>query len=293
MAPATGPRGRQIWRHVLAMCAAAIAGLIAAPVDTQIKAPDLSAKALLQRAQKYVTTYEQQFAYLVADETYVQATGARNGTPTETRTIHGELFLTYLPADMHWMSVHDFADVDGTPVTDRENLETLLRSSPLGPIAQRLAARNARYNIGGFVRTFNEPTLALMPFEADRASTFRFSRGAIDRHDPAATLVTLRFREADEPTIIRSAVGDRPVYSSGEIVLEAETGRIRHTTIGVSGRITATLETTFAPSENVGMWVPVRFTERYTVGSRGQEEVTTCDSTYTNYRRFDVAVRIR
>jgi hypothetical protein len=61
----------------------------------------------------------------------------------------------------------------------------------------------------------------------------------------------------------------------------------------VNGPITATLETTYAPDENVGMWVPVRFTERYSVGSKDQEDVTTCDSIYTNYRRFDVTVRIK
>jgi hypothetical protein len=286
------PYGRRTWRQVVAIGAVVLAGVAATRRGEQAPRLDLSEKALLRRAQAYVAAYERQFAYLIADEVYVQTAGTAKGAPTETRTIHGELFLTYLAAEKHWMSVHDFADVDGRPVADREGLDALLRSSPLGPVAARLAARNARYNIGGFVRTFNEPTLALMPFEADRASVFRFSRGAVDRTDPGVPLVTLRFQEVEQPTIIRNVVGNRPVFSSGEIVMEAESGRIRHTTIGVTGTVTARLETTFAPDQNVGLWVPVRFAERYTVGSKGEEDVTACDSTYTNYRRFDVTVRI-
>src|SRR6185369_2127816 len=118
------------------------------------------------------------------------------------RTTSGELFLTYLSAERRWMAVRDVAEVDGQPVTDREDLPALLRRSSIAAVAPRIVAHNARYNLGKVVRNFNEPTITLLVLGTPRVSQFRFSMGEIDRRGDGPTLATLTFREFEEPTLV-------------------------------------------------------------------------------------------
>ena len=63
------------------------------------QSPDLSRNRLLAIAAAYVTTYQQQFAFLIADETTVQeAFGVKDPlqVPLGARTTRGEIFLTFL-----------------------------------------------------------------------------------------------------------------------------------------------------------------------------------------------------
>ena len=51
---------------------------------------------------------------------------------------------------------------DGAPVTDADDIRTLIQSTPLRRLGAVIAEKNARYNIGNVRRTFNEPTFALL-----------------------------------------------------------------------------------------------------------------------------------
>jgi hypothetical protein len=273
-----------------AFCFAMLAiGLVAQ--GSQRPAP--SVKTLTTAASAYVADYETRFAFLIADEDYSQQTLDAGGQQTGQRTTHGELFLTFLPADRQWIAVHDVADVDGQPVTDREDLRALLQRGSIIPVAQRVADRNARFNIGSVTRNFNEPTLGLLVLEAKRASNFKFG---IARAEPESEppLVTLAFTERDRPTLVKSTRG-QAIFATGEVTIAVDTGAVRRTRLQfVDGPVRATLTTDYTLDARLGLWVPSVFTERYELTRRdvGDENIA-CEARYTNYRRFEVTARIK
>lgn len=270
-------------------CAAAT---LAAPAGATAAARSQSVDALVATAARYVREYQRAFAFLVADETTVQEVSASVPVPGPTsRTTTGEMFVTYLAAESQWTSVHDVAAVDGVPVADRDDLSTLLRDHSIGSLAPRLFARNARFNIGSVQRNFNDPMLALLVIGDRRRDLASFSRASASADRDG--FVTIAFRERRRPTLVRDTAG-RPVFARGELTIDPDTGAIQRTwlALGADG-VEAELTTTFAFDAGVDSQVPVMFTERYASTREGRREVTNCESRYTNYRRFDVAVRIQ
>ena len=267
-----------------------------------VQAPkiDLSEKALTALAAKYVAGYEKEFAFLIADEHYTQARINASGRTVQTRVLRSELFLTYLPADGEWIAVRDVMEVDGVPVTQREDLRAFLsQKDQLHGLTSRLVARNAQYNIGSVTRNFNEPTLPLLLLEEKRISPVKFDRKRVER-DGAATLATLAFEERGSGTLVSERQG--PVPAKGEFVLDVSTGAITRTLFllkrpGVDVR----LETTYVKDDKLDLWLPSVFTERYvsgafTIGSRSvirDRETIECEARYANYRRFEVTARIK
>jgi hypothetical protein len=251
---------------------------------------NLSTRALVAAASKYVVDYETKFKFVIADENYRQTTYDRKRVQTATRNMKGELFLTFIPADGVWLAVHDFAEVDGVPVTDRDDLRALLQKGETSTVARTVLYRNSRFNLGRIGRNFNEPTLALLILEPKRVNGFAFDRQEVVTKDDRTT-VRLSFRERDRPTLVQSPRG--PVYSKGEIVVDAATGRIEQSVIEFSNdQYHARLSTTYALDEKVEMWVPVAFGERYEkTGDDG--ELILCQADYSNYRKFDVTARIK
>ena len=278
------------------LCAAlGVAGVLtlavaAAPPPQKV---DTSPPAVVTAAARYVADYQQQFAFLIADEHYRQTRLTPDGTPYEERTMIGELFLTYVQADRDWIAVHDVAEVNGRPVADRDDLRQLLQQgAEVRGIAGRVAARNATFNIGQVFRNFNEPTLALRVLDDDPRRTFSFDRRRVTPEGDAM-LVTLSFRERRRPTIVRGE-GARDIESRGELTIEAGTGRIRRTLFEVADRsLRARLDTTYTFDERLDLWVPTMFTERYDLSRPGERETVLCEAKYTNYRRFLTRGRIK
>lgn len=246
----------------------------------------------LAAASTWVTGYRKDVAFLLADETYTQTRLDADGRVLGTRTMQGELFLTYLEADEAWIAVHDVATVDGVPVPDRESLVSMIQQGgELRGIARRVAERNAQFNIGAVSRNFNEPTLALMLLEPARVMRLRVDQTRVDR-SPARTLVTLAYEERGRPTLVRGPSG--PIASRGEFVVEPDSGRVRRARFTLrQDDLRADLETTFALDERLDVWVPTLFTERYEVERDGTAETIACEARYTNFRRFIVLSRIR
>lgn len=258
---------------------------------TPAQPADTSVKALLAAADAYLSGYQKQLTYLLADERYTQRVLEPARAQPASRSILGELFVTFVPADRAWIAVHDFAEVDGRPVADREDLRQLLARNPIGGVARQLITRNARFNIGSIIRNFNEPTLGLLVLDPARRRQFTFERTAIEREGGVA-IATMAFREAKRPTLVRGVDGT-DVPSRGELSVEAGTGRIRRTSMQFAfGRVTARLVTTYALEPKLGLWVPTAFSERYE-RTKDPRELILCEATYTNWRRFVVDVKIR
>jgi hypothetical protein len=273
-------------RRAMVMTALA-AMMLPAPsaVTPRDQTPD--ARELVRRTAAYVARYAADLKFVLADEHHVQRRYDRDGRQTEERRMRGELFLAFLPADGVWMAVHDVAEVDGVPVPGRDALRALLRQGEVTSVARRVADRNASFNLGSIQRNFNEPTLPLLLFDRTRIDDVRFRRRQRDDR------VVLEFAEPDRPTLVRSRRG-APVPSRGEIAIEPDSGRVESTIIEMStDGIRVRLETTYAPDEKLGLWVPSVFTEWYRGSPDGEDEMIVCEAAYSNYRRFEVVGRIK
>jgi hypothetical protein len=248
------------------------------------QSPNTSVKSVLAAADTYLLQYQKQLTFLLADELSNQEVVTWTRDIEARRQTSGDLFITFVPADRAWVAVHDVARVDGVPVDGREDLQRLLQHNTVTGVARLLVMRNARYNIGRVLRNFNEPTLALLVLDPRRRPQVSFERARVD-----GSLVTLSFKEKEPPTIVRS--DGRPVYASGEIVIDAASGRVHRTSIRMAvGMIRAELTTTYARDEKLDLWLPSVFTERYAAGSF-DATVTRCVSTYTNWRKFAATSR--
>ena len=266
-----------------------------------------AAAELQQLAASYVDEYQKQLTAIVADEVYVQEIRAQipaeEGAP-RFRSIRGEVFFLFAVAEREWMAIRDPREVDGVPLTGTTDVRATLRTLPAAQVADRMRSYNARYNIGRITRDINEPTLALLVLDATHRDRFKFKadkpRQAGDRR-----LVPLSFKERDRPTLIRSTAG-KPIYTSGELLVEPENGRIWQSTLDASvDAIKVQLVTEYSFDERLGLLLPTVFRERYEQGtvtsSRGSgrptitpdHEVVVAEGRYSNFRRFEVLSRIR
>jgi len=280
------------WTAGLLACATAGTAVLPAQQPDRASAPDTSPKAVLAKAAAYVTEYQTAWKYLIADEVNIQLVSGEEGQALARRQTSGDFFLSYVQAEGRWLSVRDVAAVDGVPVQDREDLRELLRLGSYARIGRMVADRNARYNVGGIQRNFNDPMLAMVILSDRHRDRFRFKRAGVVT-TAGASLVTLTFTEQDRPTLVRGADGS-PVPASGVLVIEADTGRLRRSTITMkAGSITASLTAVFDRNDPLDLWLPSTLTERYEGTVRGRRELVTVESTYTNYRKFDVDVIIK
>lgn len=279
-------------RHTLATAAVFVATAVLAGSAGAPPPQSTGTRALVRAATAYVSTYQQEFAYLIADESY-QQTWTIEGRAEQERQLTSEFFLTYLPADNEWLSIRDFVQVDGKVIGDRTTLPALLAKRDETPgLIGKLVERNAQYNIGNIKRTFNEPTLPLLLLGDKRVGNVDFERKSVTTED-GVTLATLAFVERGRPTLVRieGSSGFNP--ASGEIVVEAGSGVIRRTSFEMAhGRLKVRLITEYARDPKIGLWLPSLFTERYDEAAKLTETIF-CRATYTNYRRFETTGRIR
>lgn len=268
-----------------------IAGVLCLAHPLTAQRPKISVKEVVDAAASYLVEYQKQFAFVLADEEYTQHVLESIVPGPRRRTMTGESFLTFATANHAWISVRDVATVDGVAVPNREDLRALLQHG-VPRMEQQLVERNSRYNIGSIARNFNEPTLGLLVLERLKDDEFKFDLKRVET-DGDATVVTLAFKEKGPSTLVHGS-DHQPVYSTGELVVEAQTGRIRRTSLELEyGPVLAQLSTDYAKVPTLDMWVPIRFQERYEQKQKNAREVIVCDARYTNYRRFEVQIRIR
>ncbi len=277
---------------------------LALSVVVHASSDDTSVRAVVGAAAAYVAEYQQQLTSILADEIYSQEI-IPHTKPTvgDTRSRHmrSEVFFMFLPGDHEWMAIRDVIAVDGEAVGERPDIRDALRTLQAREVAQTFKTHNSRFNIGRTFRNFNEPTLSLLVFDVNHHRRFSFKRKRVV-HDGDAVLVTLTFVEKEPPTLIRGLTGGR-LFSTGEMVVEAGTGRVRRALLQLkTDAVKVELATNYSPQERLGMWVPSVFRERYQhatgTGSRDVEsgldrEQVICEARYSNFRRFETDVRIK
>jgi hypothetical protein len=288
---------------------AAWAATMASPHD------DGGLSAALQNAGRYVRAYQEDFAHVIASETYVQTLHLPQ--KDELRRIDSDaLSVLAVPPD-GWMWVRNALKVDGRTVADGQGrLDRLVKGDTM-TIRQLIALRDesARFNIGHVYRNFNEPTFALRLFDPDVQTRFHF------KSDGPATIAGQRtlkvtFVEAKHPTLVRAHDRDAPL--SGTAWIDINDGailRTRLTTLLVTGtpeketpanrelasmtvETRAEVDAEFERNAVVDAWVPKTMREEYgqvaatAGGRRSTVERVSCMATYSNFRRFSTSARI-
>lgn len=289
-------------RFVLALVATGAA--FQSPALSSSKGPDTSTRAVVNAAAAYVADYQRQLTAILADELYTQAVLAQMPPDVHmprSRRMKSEVFFLFAPGDLAWMAIRDVMAIDGEVVDKRPDIREALRTLPVADVAATFKTYNSRFNIGRTFRNFNEPTFSLLVVDAHHRDRFSFDRKRIQEAGDAI-LVTLTFVEKESPTLIRDLKRGR-VFSKGELTVEAGTGRVRRAMLEARiGQTKLELTTTYSPDERLGMWVPTVFREEYEHGispssrnldPRTEYEQILCEAKYSNYRRFETAVRMR
>ena len=272
-----------------------VAAIASAVIVAQTPAADTSAKAVVAAATEYVEGYSTKMQNVLADELAVQRASrddALHETPrTTSRTTKADMFITFLPAESVWIAARDVREVDGTVVDDPDNIRALMERTPLSRLGAVIAKKNSQFNIGNISRTFNEPTLALLVMSRKHKNRFEFERTAVSQG--ATPRVTISYKEKSRPTLISTNTG-APVYTYGDLLVDAATGRVEHTRLELKlGSVRAKIETVYGDNQKLKLWVPVSMNETYEQTARDAKETITCESTYTNYRKFETSVIIK
>jgi hypothetical protein len=267
-------------------------------VEEDERAADV-ADATLRQAAAYVRRFEETFAAVIWHERYQQeahtqlkfnASGGRFSTLAGRRLLESELLLLWLPNESNWIAVRDVVTVDGVarPAADRRVQRALGNASVSVDQLKQLAAENGRYNIGQIVRTFNEPTLALLLLDSHYRHRFSFKRGKRETIG-GRRAVTYDFIERARPTLIQDRRRDVP--ARGTLWIDEAAGQVLQTTLALqheAGRLQGQMTVRYDAHRQFSVLVPVEMRETY--ASSGEE--INAIATYSNFRRFETAGRL-
>jgi len=289
------PPGRQFALVVL------LCGVVAAtPVARQV--PTL--EVLLDRLGRYVDGYERSFSAIVSREHYVQR--MRRGNEIDTRELRSEVALVPVGDPLEWLLFRDVHEVDGRKLRNqKERLSALFGGTDANAaaLAKKIADEGARYNLGNIERTINTPTIALMFLRASNQSRVAFEIVGEERID-GIPAVELRFRETALPRIVFTYDN---AAAEGRAWVHPSSGRVVRTRLQLlSAGAEAVIDVQYANEEKLGLLVPVRMTERYSLGQttagsgaidpfdlRGAPVHLVIDgrANYADYRRFSVETK--
>jgi hypothetical protein len=273
-------------------------------VPAQERVTGLDLDDTLQRVGRYVANYGEQASLIIAVEHYQQRYPDAPLGEASTRSLVAELALVKTADTMGWVGFRDVVTVDGKPIQDRQDrLQRLFRAgTPDVAEARRIADESARFNIGPTRRNFNDPTVALFVLLPGNQARFAFTRKRTTTVEGIAT-TEIDFREKSTPTLIRTVEG-RDVASQGTFWVSPSDGIVVRTRLIVSGfsgmGSSASIEATFGIDKRLGLWLPVKMTERHespgrrTRGGLGPMVerpivTTTGTATYGDFKRFETS----
>ena len=258
--------------------------------------PPTSFGDLLDRASRYVESFQRNFGSVVAEERYEQtlrrvlgssttSVPRGGGGPTQTVLV-SDFLLVQVPGE-GWLPFRDVFERDGQQVRDRQDRLTTLflkgTSRSTFDQARAIMDEGARYNIGNVSRNINVPTLPLPFLTAQHRQRFSFKVAKSDDNDPGAVI---EFKETRRPSFI-TTTGGRDLPVSGKFWVDERDGTVLRTELhavdtGVEAHITVTYEL----DAGTGLRVPMRMEERFR-RARDPMEVRGV-ATYSRFRRFTV-----
>jgi hypothetical protein len=231
-------------------------------------ADEPSLDQILKRAGAYVVQFEKDFSFVVSDEAYEQE------RVVGTSTVAGER--------------------EGRETTSRRLRSEMPPESAPGRTARLRSLRDvgARFNIGRVYRNFNDPSLVLQFLDPAYQGRFAFRSLGPERVNGLDTW-KISFDEKVRPTVVRDEKGE-DLSATGTIWIGRSDGAVARTSVSLRHRRSARadLVVDYAHNSKLGMWVPVRMTERYAYLLGPTDERITCTAIYSNFRRFETSARV-
>ncbi len=270
-------------------------GALAVPAPAQ---PSLSVKDVMKRAERYVAVYGEKASIVVCTERYDQ-TAQGSGSSVHRRTLVSDLGFVHADAIRGWLGFRDVIEVDGRPVSDREDrlADVLMAAQGRYDEARRLSDESARFNLGAIQRNFNVPTAALFFFLPDHHDRFKFTARTVGGDGTWE----IAFRETETPTLIRTPDGDS-IRSAGTIWVRPDDGTIVRTRLEIdtiAPRLNPPqhgkgfVDVTYRFVDDLAMWLPEGMDEQFEARRQDVWDRVTGHAEYSNYRRFTTSGRIK
>jgi hypothetical protein len=251
---------------------------------------------LLDRLGAYLIVYETELSSIVAEEEFDQVLYGLGAKRAYRQVkLESEVAFLRLPGGAEWLGFRDVRKVNWKavrPATTISISEVLASSAGDVTKARAIANASARHNLG-LPRTINVPTAALEIIHPRHRHAHRFWMLGSDRVRGTPTAV-IAFEETGRPTLLRDIPTNGNLVSRGRVWVEPGSGAIRRVEwqyesveTTVAGP-TPELRIEFEPHDALGILVPTRMTEVFSVqGGRGEGRAS-----YKNFRRFGTAARI-
>ena len=274
-------------------------------VDAKVgNSPGSGFTTIIGSAMRYVMGYEQKFALLVAEETYVQELqrppnpgdnlsqrnpggGMRAGGATSRVVMRSDFMLVQLGGDGEgWMPFRDAFEVKGAKVRERD--DRLLKLFQVNDKerfekAAKFSDDTSKHNLGNVARTINIPTLAMMFLHPRVNERFEFTDEGEETID-GRVLRRAAYREAARPTLIKTTRG-RDLALTGRLWIDPFSGTVVKTELNAADpAVRCAITVTFKRNETLDFWVPSQMDEYYKAALALDEIVAT--ATYSNLRRF-------
>jgi hypothetical protein len=253
-------------------------------------ARDVELQLALARLTEYAGGYERQYAGLVAEEDYLQA------SRSDKVRLRSDFLLVRPAGTEGWVSFRDVFEVNGRAVRDRDDRLKRLFLDPSPEARARLKAvkdESARYNIGDIERNVNVPLFPLLFLTPENRLRFQFTLAGT-RTVAGVPVWRIDVEERARPTLIVGTKGrDEPV--SGWFFIDRMTGAIVETGLRMDQEeFTAEITVQYRRDAALGLWVPAEMRETYRIAAPAGTPkdwapmVLTGEATYSNFRRFQV-----
>jgi len=252
---------------------------------------------VLARATAYVSQYESDLGNLIGTEEYIQNSILMDNSnpPRVAQRMQRRMSSDFLiiQVGQEWAALRKVNRVDGQRVKEKTpNFDDAFDDSPQANSRrlQEMKVESAEYNLGNVQRDINLPTFALKVLRKSEVPRFAFERAGTARIDGVQTW-RIRFREQSGRALVSAGSGE-PLYSTGMLWIEPETGRVLQTELElenpyVQGGLKGRLLVTYGTAKKASILVPAMMTERY------ESRYTTVEgrADYSNFRPFEVDVK--
>jgi hypothetical protein len=264
----------------LQLCVPAIVAALAAAAQSPLAPP-----SIVEQAGRYAEAYVEAFSAVVSEERQVQKLVTADGRLKKVRELTSD-FLLVKTGGAWPVAFRDVLSVDGKLVRNREDrLRKLFLDSPktAAELARAISRESERHNIG-LQRTGNSPLLPLIFLTPKVVPGVRF--------EAAGTTVT--FQEVRSPTVLarQTSKGRQDLMSHGSFTIEPQTGRVLAAEFVADGTpevFSARFVVRYDQDAKLNLSVPVEVTERYWRAGKPRDDRLEVRSTYSGFRRFQVA----
>jgi len=240
---------------------------------------------IVEQAGRYVEAYIEAFSAVVCEERQVQKLVKPDGRVKQVRELTSDFLL--VKTGVAWPVVfRDVLSVDGKPVRNREDrLRKLFIDHPKTAVelARAIARESERHNIG-LHRTGNSPLLPLVFLTPRVAPGVRFETAG----------ARIAFKEFRSPSVLArtsSSKGRQDLMSRGSFDIDAQTGRVlaaEFVADAPAGDYSASFVVRYDKDAKLDLSVPIEATERYWRADKPGDDRLEVQSTYADFRRFQV-----